>query len=159
MRVCLFVLRKSPWILASLSLCLLLVVSQEPYADLLRSFFPSAAKKVYSYVKLPMPNSDETLTIFKVFSEGTLSLEALFESEGRIIERKRVVLPQSQNAHFNFRGNFTDLVMSDFDADGKLEVLAPTYDLDLIPRLNVYRMDPESREFIKLGPGSFSLFQ
>ena len=158
MRVCLLLLRKSHWLLALFSVAFLFFVSKNEYADLLRSQLLKSSKKVYSYVQLPLPNSDETLTVYKVLSDGTLALEALFESEGRIIDSRRVVLPQKQNAHFKFRGNFTDLAMTDLDNDGKLEILAPAFDADMIPRLNVYRLDADSREFIKLGPNSFSLF-
>ncbi len=158
MRFCLFLLSHIHWLITGVAVIGIFFLTQEKYANWTRDTFQSNQKKIYSYAEMQIPNSTEKITVYKVLSEGSLVLEALFEDEGRITDRRRLVLPQSQNAFMNFKGQYTDLVLSDFDNDGTLELVAPAFDNELIPRINIFRLDPENHGFTKLGPGSTTFF-
>jgi hypothetical protein len=95
----------------------------------------------------------------KIQTADTLSLE-VFESDGdsqKMKFFKRIVLPETRDAYFNFHGNATNLALTDVDGDGSMEIVAPTFDENLIPRLNVYKYDSERQDFIRLGPENLNL--
>ncbi len=84
-------------------------------------------------------------------SEG-LYVEILKENEGAeptFIDR--VLLPDRQDGQFNFRGHVTRLAIEDVDGNGTLELLAPTFDDQLVPHLNVLQYNQTT--------GKFELFQ
>lgn len=94
------------------------------------------------------------ISVIKVQTSDTLALE-IFEQNVITKESKflkRIVLNEKRDAYFSFRGNSTNLAVSDIDQDGTLEIIAPTFDENLIPRLNVYKYDKERADFVKLGP-------
>lgn len=62
----------------------------------------------------------------------------------------RVVIPDRRDGLFNLKGRVTRLAIDDIDEDGKYELLVPTFDDQLVPHLNVYRYDNDSKEFIAL---------
>ncbi len=66
--------------------------------------------------------------------------------------RARIVLPERKDGYFQFQGRPTNLAMMDLDGDGIQEILVPTFDDNLIPRLHVYRYDPQAQVFIPSGP-------
>ena len=53
------------------------------------------------------------------------------------------------NGFFEYRGNSIQLAMSDVDGDGVMEVLAPTFDRQLMAHLNVYYYDSHRNDFIQ----------
>ena len=55
---------------------------------------------------------------------------------------------------FDLKGNTTNLAIMDVDHDGVLELLAPAYDDNLIPRLNIYKYSPQDRSFTRMESGS-----
>ena len=59
----------------------------------------------------------------------------------------RIQLPDKHDGLFNFQGHVTRLAIADIDNDGKFELLAPSFDNQLVPHLNVFRFNPESRRF------------
>jgi len=99
------------------------------------------------------------VAVIKVKTADTLALE-IFETRaetGRIQFVKRIILPQKRDAYFNFHGHTSNLVMADVDNDKQLEIIAPTFDDDLIPHLNVYKYDVESKDFRRVGPENLEL--
>lgn len=94
------------------------------------------------------------VAVIKVLTNETLSLE-VYEKKPpgeEMVFQKRLVLPEKRDGYFHFRGNATNLVLADVDDDGGLEIIAPTFDENLIPRLNVYKFEAASQSFFKLGP-------
>ena len=49
-----------------------------------------------------------------------------------------IVIPHPYNGFFEYRGQSVQLAMGDVNGDGVMEVMAPTFDKDLKPYLNVY---------------------
>jgi hypothetical protein len=99
------------------------------------------------------------VAVVKVQTADTIALE-IFENdgnEGKLKFVKRIVLPEKRDAYFNFRGNATNLVVTDVDNDGELEIVAPTFDQNLVPRLNVYKFDSSVHDFLRLGPDNYQL--
>jgi hypothetical protein len=59
----------------------------------------------------------------------------------------RILLPDKHDGLFNFQGHVTRLAIADIDHDGKMELLAPTFDNQLVPHLNVFRYNPSIGRF------------
>lgn len=64
----------------------------------------------------------------------------------------RITLPDKHDGLFNFHGQVTRLAITDVDKDGKLDILAPTFDNQLIPHLNVFSFNPATKRFEPVQP-------
>lgn len=119
----------------------------------------SNSRKILAKADADITGQGMRLAIIKVKTSDTLALE-IFENEGdsgKLKFVKRIVLPEKRDAYFNFRGNATNLVVTDVDNDGSLEIVSPAFDENLIPRLNIYKYDSDARDFIRLGPETYQL--
>ncbi len=73
------------------------------------------------------------------------SAEGIFVEILKIDERgqselvDRVLLPDKHDGLFNYQGHVTRLAIADVNEDGQMELLAPTFDNQLVPHLNVFR--------------------
>ena len=99
------------------------------------------------------------VAVLKVQTADSLNLE-IFETVG--IEQKlqfvkRIVLSEKRDAFMDFRGRPSNLAIADVDEDGVLEIVAPAFDENLIPRLNIYKYDTEQKDFMKMGPETSNL--
>ena len=99
------------------------------------------------------------VAVLKVQTADSLNLE-IFETEG--IEQKlqfvkRIVLSEKRDAYMDFRGRPANLAIADIDEDAVLEIVAPAFDENLIPRLNIYKYDTEQKDFTKMGPENGTL--
>ncbi len=127
--------------------------------EMIRDFIVSNSRNILAKADADLTGNGYRVSIIKVESADSLALE-IFEGTGdssKLQFVKRLVLPHRLDGYFNFRGNGANLVVTDLDNDGILEIIAPTFDENLIPRLNVYKFDPESKDFFKMGPDSFHL--
>lgn len=64
----------------------------------------------------------------------------------------RILLPDKLDGLFNFQGHVTRLAIADIDENGTLELLAPTFDPQLVPHLNVFRYNTELKKFEPYNP-------
>ncbi len=64
----------------------------------------------------------------------------------------RIILPDKKDGLFNLHGVVTRLAIADIDGDGTNELLIPTFDDQLVPHLNIYRYNPETRRFEAVKP-------
>lgn len=139
---------------------LLVVMSFLPQSrELIRNLVISESRVVLAKAEADLPNGAGKLSVIKVQTADSLAIE-VFESdyEGKNLKFvKRIVLSEVRDAYFNFHDQATNLALSDLDGDGNVEILAPTFDEDLVPRLNVYKYDAETKEIFRLGPDSFNL--
>lgn len=143
--------------LISLSLAILTVLPQSK--EFIRSVIISNSRTILAKADGNLTANGPRVAVIKVQTADTIALE-IFETEGdsqKLKFVKRIVLPEKRDAYFSFRGNATNLVLTDVDGDGALEIVAPTFDDNLIPRLNVFKLEPESRDFIRLGPETYRL--
>lgn len=64
----------------------------------------------------------------------------------------RILLQDKHDGLFNYQGHVTRLAIADVDNDGKMELLAPTFDQQLVPHLNVFRYNPGIQRFEPFQP-------
>jgi hypothetical protein len=96
------------------------------------------------------------VVVIKVKTEMGLRIEVYHASQNNDPDTPMAAfdLDEKRDSHMNFRGKTTNLALTDLDGDGWLEIIAPSYDDNLIPRLNVFKFDPETKTFAKMSTGS-----
>lgn len=106
-----------------------------------------------------MLETGEKLVVLKVQTADSLALEIFLadKTAARASFLKRIVLPEKRDGYFNFRGNSANLVMSDIDGDQIIDIIAPTFDDNLMPRLNVFKYIPDTKDFVRMGPDELEL--
>lgn len=62
----------------------------------------------------------------------------------------KILLAEKKDAFVNFQGNATNLAVTDMDHDGKQEIIIPSYDNEISPRLNIYKYNEETQSFDRL---------
>lgn len=88
------------------------------------------------------------MMILKIRSGGVLSLEVFTNDElGISTLIAKIPLFETRDGHFMLQGNATNLALTDVNQDGRLEILAPTYDDQMVPRLNIFRYNEDSKDF------------
>ena len=65
----------------------------------------------------------------------------------RVLPSKEIKHPY--NGFFEYRGESVHLAIGDIDGDGVMELMAPTFDKDLTPHLNVYYYDRNHNNFYR----------
>jgi hypothetical protein len=145
--------------LCLISVCLAVLTLIPASREFIRSVIVSNSRTILAKAEADLTGQGMKVAIIKVKTADSLALE-IFEKEAdssKLKFVKRIVLPEKRDAYFNFRGNATNLIVTDVDNDGTLEIVAPTFDENLMPRLNVYKFDPERHDFIRMGPENYSL--
>ena len=108
-------------------------------------------RQVVSTAQGHLAGDARLFTVAKVKTRDSLSLE-IFEIVGsgqqKLVEK--IVLADARDGFFDFNGQATNLAIDDINGDGRPEILAPTFDSNLVGRLNVYNYDPESKAFTKV---------
>ena len=61
-----------------------------------------------------------------------------------------IPLPDHKDGFFLYQGEATNLALEDVDGDQQLDIIAPSYDNNLVARLNVYSYDQRSENLSKL---------
>lgn len=107
-------------------------------------------RQVVSTAQGHLAGDARMFTVAKVKTRDSLSLE-IFETVGNGQQKlvEKIALADSRDGFFDFNGQATNLAIDDINGDGRPEILAPTFDNNMVGRLNVYNFDPESNSFQK----------
>jgi hypothetical protein len=96
-------------------------------------------------------NNGTTVKVIKYQGPETVFLEIVDPNKTESLIA-RIVLPDKHDGLFNLHGRITRLANVDVDGDGQNELLAPTFDDQLVPHLNIYRYDPATTRFEAVKP-------
>lgn len=119
----------------------------------LRRHWMRDSRVVLSTVSGDLLYNGNPVKVIKVKTNEGLFLEFYAAGEGNVRPLlDRVRLPDRRDGFIHLRGQATNLALDDIDGDRKLEVLAPTFDEDLVAHLNVYRYNSESGNFEPVAP-------
>lgn len=146
------------FLMLALVLVVTVVLSIPSWREKIKDFVLSDSREVLAKVEGDLTGKGDLISVVKVKIRSELVLEvyALDPSRGETTLRSRVILPESKDGFFQFRGQPTNLALADTDGDGVLEIVAPTYDENLIPRLHVYRYDEKAQIFVPMGPDAIT---
>lgn len=88
------------------------------------------------------------VTVLKIKSHNTLSLEIYdMDSQDGTALLAKIPLAESRDGYFSLQGNATNLALTDVDSDGEMEIVAPTYDDQMVPRLNIFKYNRTTKSF------------
>lgn len=130
----------------------MLVVALHPdVRTQVRGTFMKDYRMVVSTAKGKLAGDERLFTVAKVKTRDTLSLE-IFEmldnGSQKLVEK--IQMNDLKDGYFSFNGQATNLAIDDIDGDGRPEILAPSFDSNLVGRLNVYNYDQASGNFQRI---------
>ena len=111
-------------------------------------------REVLATVQADLRFDGTILQVVKLREKNHLALEFFVLGTGGTTEfLQRLDLPDKKDGYFRYKGRVANLIVDDINGDGKVELLAPGYDSDLIAHLNVIRFDPATNQFVIVTPG------
>ena len=90
-------------------------------------------------------------TVAKVKTRDNIYLEifqTLASGAPRLVER--IEIPEARDAYFNFNGQASNLAIQDLNGDGRPEILSPSFDRNLVGRLDAFEYQQGLNEFRKV---------
>lgn len=117
-----------------------------------RSSLRTDFRTVVSTAKGDLSGTGVMFTVAKVKTRDNIYLE-IFEtvldaSTPKLVER--IEISDARDAFFSFNGEATNLAIDDINGDGRPEILAPTFDRNLVGRMNVFEYNNDTREFSRI---------
>lgn len=117
----------------------------------MRSSFVSDARVVLSTVEADLTGSGGLYKVAKVRVGSILNLEIYeFMRDGSQRLTERIEIPDRRDGFFIFNGQTANLAVEDIDGDGRPEIVAPTFDNNLVGRLNIYNFDATAGSSAKM---------
>lgn len=119
---------------------------------------PSLRVKIQNYLSNPgreilataegdLLNDGSRVKVIKYRDSSGIFLEVLKPDGDRFQLLDRMDLPDKHDGLFNLQGHVTRLAITDVNEDGSLELLAPSFDQQLVPHLNVFRYNSLTKRF------------
>lgn len=118
-----------------------------------RDLFTPDTRRILAKVTGDLTGQGMRVTVLKIQTRDSLILEIYDDSktdENPLMTR--ITLPEKRDAYFQLKGNATNLALADIDNDGLLEIIAPTFDDQMVARLNIYKFNPTTRGFERVNP-------
>lgn len=130
----------------------MLIASMHPSArSHMRGLLTQDHRTIVSTATGKLGGSSTEFTVVKVKSRNALSLEVYenkADGSSRLVEK--IEMPDKKDGYFNFNGQATNLAIADIDSDGKPEILAPSFDQNLVGRINIYQYNAEANSFQRI---------
>lgn len=134
--------------LAVVAMTLVTVAVLPPLRSKVKEAFSSDGREVLAKISGKIGPNGPHITVLKIKSGSVLSLEVYSQDDdGNLTLMTKLPLFEARDGHFLLQGNATNLALTDVDKNGTLEIVAPTYDEQMIPRLNIFRYNPDSKAF------------
>lgn len=119
-----------------------------------QQYLTNPGRDVLATAEGDLLNDGTFAKVIKYRNEDGIFVEILkTETNGGTSTIDRILLPDKHDGLFNYQGHITRLAIADVDNDGKMELLAPTFDNQLVPHLNVFRYNPLLKRFEPFQPG------
>ena len=135
-------------ILAVLAMVLLTVAIIPSFRNSVKEIFSSSERIILAKVSGSISPEGPRVTVLKIRSKDSLSLEVYSDEPGQenaLIAK--IPLFETKDAYFVVNGNATNLALTDVDQDETMEIVAPTYNEQMVPRLNIFKYNRASKCF------------
>jgi hypothetical protein len=118
-----------------------------------QSHLAGVGREVLATAEGDVLNDSTVAKVIKYRNRDGIWLEVIKdEGGGKSLLIDRLPLPDKHDGLFNFQGHVTRLAIADIDQDGTMELLAPTFDQQLVPHLNVFRYNKDLKKFEPVQP-------
>ncbi len=123
-----------------------------PWRQSVRSVLSSDKREILATLVTQLTSKEETYTILKIRQKEQLFVEVYKQADPHAESQfvARINLNDRKDAFFTFRGQATNLAVSDIDQDGVQEVLVPAYDQDMVARLNIFKYNSKTNSFDRM---------
>ena len=115
-------------------------------------------QKALSVVYGDLMNDGSEVKVVKLQASDGIYLEFYarsYNGMNYLINRKKI--PRAiKDGFFDYRGKSVQLAVLDLDGDGRMELIAPTFDKNLIARLNPYEYHASAHTFGVYNPSDSS---
>jgi hypothetical protein len=140
------------WVLLSifllLSAAMLAAVLTPSVREAIQKKLTRPGREVLATAEGDVLNDGSKAKVIKYRDADSLFVEVMrVREDGSSDLVDRILLPDKHDGLFNYQGHVTRLAIADVNQDGKLELLAPSFDNQLVPHLNVFRFNPDSGRF------------
>ncbi len=117
----------------------------------IRSLMKPSSRTVLAVAKADLELNGNMNEVLKIKTGDKLSLEVYsIRGNEKLGTHQQLIasidLPDHKDGYFTFNGEVTNLAIDDIDNDKRPEILATTFDNDLVAHLNVYRYIPGQKE-------------
>ena len=148
-------MEKISWIFLIVFLAVLnissVVVLFSPGRYWVQSRFLKTGPQLLSIVHGDLMNNGSSVKVVKIKSAEGIVLEFYSDAENGVRHLiTRAVIPNTRDGFFDHRGQAVQLAVVDLDGDGRMELLSPTFDANMLARLNPYYYSPEDEAFLPL---------
>lgn len=127
----------------AVSVTLLAVPELRKWAQ--QQFIPE--RKVLSVVSGTVYDASPFNKVVKILTRTGIVLEIYARKNGKESLIDRVPLADVHDAYYEINARPTNLALNDLDGDGTPEIIAPTFDLQWQPKLNIFRFNSENGHF------------
>ncbi len=130
---------------------LVLMIALIPnWREALQSFFWGEDRIILAKSNGHLNTAGPYLSVFKIKTRDGLFVE-VYKDNGSVSEKlAELPLEGTQDGFFNFQNQATNLVLTDVDQDGFVDIVAPTFDEFQQARLNVYRYDKDAAAYVRM---------
>lgn len=140
------------WVIVSLFMlfaAILLAAVMTPSLRLgIQNYFARSGREVLATAEGDLLGDQSVVKVVKYRNEEGIFVEVLkVDAAGATSLVDHIQLPDKHDGLFNYQGHVTRLAIADVDGDGTMELLAPSFDNQLVPHLNVFRYNPGNQKF------------
>ncbi len=146
---------KERWLVIALVVIAMLITTVAVVPSLrnrVKDLFQNQNRHILAKVSGQLSQGGIQLTVLKISTSDGLSLEIY--SSDQVSESPMLIaklqLSERRDAYFSFQGNATNLALTDVDNDGNLEIIAPTYDDQMVARLNIFKYNDSIKSFERM---------
>jgi hypothetical protein len=146
-------------ILISISVGLATINLNDNWRTVIRERLLPNKREVLAKAQGDLVGTGRIFTVLKVKTQEALAVE-VFEtnaSTGDSIFRTRAILPERREGLFTYKGRTTNLLLLDVDNDKAQEVIVPSFDENLVPRVHIYKFNDFTNTLDLLNPESVKL--
>lgn len=133
--------------LAFVAMALTVVAVVPSLRGKVKDAFLSSERKIVAKVDGTLGPEGPKVVVLKIQSRNSLSLEVYDAAAEGLTLMARLPLYEVRDGFVLVQGNATNLALTDVDKDGTFEIVAPTYDEQMVPRLNIFRYNPHTKSF------------
>lgn len=134
-------------LLAFLAMSVTVVAVIPSLRSQVKELFSSQNRTILAKVNGNIGPLGPKVTALKIRSGDDLSLEIYDDTQDGLALISKINLSEKRDGYITVQGNATNLALIDVDHDGLLEIVAPTYDDQMVPRLNIFKYNPATKTF------------